>query len=300
MQVYEVGSGQVINREKSSILFSTNTPRQKKNDVMQVLGLQVESSDGKYLGLPMYVGRSKAKCFAYLKDKILARIQGWKERFLSKAGKEILIKAVAQAIPTYAMACFDLTKGLCEEISDMICRFWWAQQEDERKTHWVSNRKLHLPKENGGFGFRDLYSFNIAMLARQGWRLLQNPESLCARVLQAKYFPSSSILDAQPVSGMSYIWRSILKGMNVVKEGMIWRVGSGENIKIWEDPWVPANPSRKLSTTQGAHLLTRVAELIDPVTNSWDIDLVNQTFSAADAANILIIPLCDQQEDFIA
>lgn len=88
--------------------------------------------------------------------------------------------------------------------------------------------------------------------------------------------------------------------MNIVKEGMIWRVGSGENIKIWEDPWVPANLSRKPNTAQGAHLLTRVAELIDPVTNSWDLDLVNQTFSAADAANILKIPLCEQQEDFIA
>jgi len=55
------------------------------------------------------------------------KIQGWNENFLSWAGKEILIKAVAQAIPTFAMGCLDLSKGLCDQISTMICRFWWNQ-----------------------------------------------------------------------------------------------------------------------------------------------------------------------------
>ena len=76
--------------------------------------------------------------FSYLKDKVWKRIQGWKEKLLSRAGKEILIKAVAQAIPTYAMSCFDLTKSLCDDISAMICWFWWAQQENEKKMHWLS------------------------------------------------------------------------------------------------------------------------------------------------------------------
>jgi hypothetical protein len=65
--------------------------------------------------------------FAYLKDKIWRRIQGWKERMLSKMGKDILIKAIAQAIPTFAMSYFDLTKTMCDQMSSMICRFWWAQ-----------------------------------------------------------------------------------------------------------------------------------------------------------------------------
>jgi hypothetical protein len=50
-------------------------------------------------------------------------LQGWKEKLLSKVGKEILIKVVAQAIPTYAMSCFDLTKTLCDDIGTMIGRF---------------------------------------------------------------------------------------------------------------------------------------------------------------------------------
>lgn len=57
---------------------------------------------------------------------------------MSKAGKDILIEVVAQAIPSYAMSYFDLTKSLCDDISKMICRFWWAQQEDGNKMHWLS------------------------------------------------------------------------------------------------------------------------------------------------------------------
>jgi hypothetical protein len=77
----------------------------------------------RYLGLPVHVGKSKSGVFSYLKDHIRTRIQRWKEKFLSWAGKEILIKEVAQAIPTYAMGCFDITKSLCDQICSMICHF---------------------------------------------------------------------------------------------------------------------------------------------------------------------------------
>lgn len=91
----------------------------------------------KYLGLPVHVGRSKLRgTFAYLKDRIWKRIQGWKGKMLPWAGKEVLIKAVAQAIPTIAMGCFKLTKGLCGQISSMIC--WWDQQDGKHKIHLLS------------------------------------------------------------------------------------------------------------------------------------------------------------------
>lgn len=80
-------------------------------------------------------------------------------------GKEIIVRSMAQAIPAYAMGCFDLTKGLCEELSNMICKYWWSQQQDEKKMHWVGWEKKKLPKEEGGLGFRQ-YSFNLVMLAR--------------------------------------------------------------------------------------------------------------------------------------
>jgi hypothetical protein len=130
------------------------------------LNITTKARTEKYLGLPIYMGRSKSKTFAYLKDRVWKRIQGWKEKLLSKAGKEILIKAVAQAIPSYAMSCFDLTKTLCDEIGAMICRYWWSQQDNENKMHWLSWDTMCQTKDKGGLGFRDLHLFNLAMLAR--------------------------------------------------------------------------------------------------------------------------------------
>lgn len=85
-----------------------------------ILHITSEGLTSKYLGVPSYVGKSKARTFDYVKDRMWKKIQGWKEKLLSKPGKEILIKAVAQAIPVYSMACFDLTKSVCEELSTMI------------------------------------------------------------------------------------------------------------------------------------------------------------------------------------
>jgi hypothetical protein len=240
------------------------------------------------------------KAFAYLKDRIWKRFQGWKERLLLKMGKDILIKACAQAIPTFAMSCFDLTKSLCDDMSAMICRFWWAQQENENKTHWLSWEMLTKSKKEGGLGFRDLYGFNLAMLAKQGWRMPHNPESLCAQVLKAKYFPNTSILEAVVAPGISYTWRSILKGVNLLKEGIVWRVGDGSSINIWTDPWLNRDDARYPITPRGQCVLTKVQELINPVDGQWDEELVRQTFMEIDVQTILAIPLREEFEDCVA
>jgi len=157
---------------------------------------------------------------------------------LSSAGKDVLIKAVAQAIPTYAMSCFDLTKSLCDDIGRMVCRFWWAQQENENKMHWISWEWLCSRKKKGGMGYRDLHLFNLAMLAQQGWRLIVELDSLCAQVLRAKYYPNGDLLGVKEKSGISYSWRSLICGLKALNDGLIWQVGDGTNINIWTDPWI--------------------------------------------------------------
>lgn len=69
----------------------------------------------------------------------------------------------------------------------------------------------------GGLGFRDLHLFNPAMLGRQGWRLIQNSDSMCAQLLKPKYFPNGHLLKAKTKYGISYSWRSILNGVAALK-----------------------------------------------------------------------------------
>jgi hypothetical protein len=164
------------------------------------------------------------------------------------------------------MACFDITKELCYQIS--MSQYWWSNQDEENKMHWISWDKMVKPKGQEGLGFRDIHTFNLAMLAKQGWRLIQNPDLLCACVLRA--IPSGSLWDARNTIGISYTWRSILKGMQVLKEGVIWRVGNGRGIKISTDPWLPRSWTKRPITPLGRNLLGTVDELIDPTTSKWD------------------------------
>ena len=77
----------------------------------------------KYLGLPSLVGKNKKDSFNYIKERVWRKLQGWEEQLRSQVGREILIKAVVEAIPTYTMNCFKLPLGLCDEIKDLIRRF---------------------------------------------------------------------------------------------------------------------------------------------------------------------------------
>jgi hypothetical protein len=104
----------MINKDKSAIMFSLNTGDIDRGLVMIVLNIQKQTMNDRYLGMPVHVGQCRKKVFEYLKERIWRKIQGWKEKTLSWAGKEVLIKAVAQAIPTFVMGCFDLTKDMCD------------------------------------------------------------------------------------------------------------------------------------------------------------------------------------------
>ena len=126
-------------------------------------------------------------------------------------------------------------------------------------------------------------------------------DSLCPRVLKAKYFPNGSLLEATLKSGASFTWQSIMKGLETFKLGYIWRIGTGENVHIWRDPWIPASPDRKVITARGHTILSTVDELIDPNTNTWDEDLIRSIFNPVDTRRILQIPLSyDTFDDFIA
>ena len=105
------------------MFFSKNTLNQIRLEISEALDSMMEAHSGKYLGLPMTIGRSKNQVFGYLKSKINSKIQGWKQKTLNQGGKEVLIKLVLMVMPTYIMTCFKLPKGLCKEISARITRF---------------------------------------------------------------------------------------------------------------------------------------------------------------------------------
>ena len=130
-----------------------------------MLNAQIVTNFEKYLGLPMVGGKNKVNTFKELRERIAKRVIGWKEKTISKAGREVLIKSIAQVISTYSMSLFKLPKNLCNDINSIIAKYWWGQMSDEKKVHWINWKRLCDPKKKGGMGFRDIYAFNLAMMS---------------------------------------------------------------------------------------------------------------------------------------
>ncbi|XP_073014549.1 uncharacterized mitochondrial protein AtMg00310-like [Primulina eburnea] len=132
---------------------------------------------------------------------------------ISAGGREVIIKAVAYAIPAYTMSVFRLPDVLCKQIQTMITDYCWGELKQEKRIHLKKWSLLCLSKLNGGAVWcRDLNNFNQAVSAKQAWRVLSHPDTLVARIFKAKYFHSSKFLDASRGHNSSFAWKSVLWG----------------------------------------------------------------------------------------
>lgn len=158
------------------------------------------------------------------------------------------------------------------------------------KIHWISQKRLCLPKCFEGLGFQDLELFNRALLAEQCWRILSDPASLLACVLKYKYFLNCDFLDANEGGSTSFIWRSLVWERDLERFGLRWRVGTGENIHTYSDKQVPNGDSFHVQSRSTLPLDIQVSELCMS-SGSWDRGKILAHFGEDDVTFILNIPL---------
>uniref|UniRef100_A0A803P370 Reverse transcriptase n=1 Tax=Cannabis sativa TaxID=3483 RepID=A0A803P370_CANSA len=188
------------NYERLQLLTGCRVARgDPTGEYCNLMRLNEASEDSFYLGLPCIMGRNKNAILGFLTEKMKKKIFSWENKFLSKAGKEVLIKYVAQALPSYAMSVFLLTKEICSSHEGLMAKFWWKAQSNtsHKGISWVSWRRLCQHKHAGGLGFRDLRQYNISFLGKQGWRLLTKEDSLIGRIYKARYYPTGSYITAE-------------------------------------------------------------------------------------------------------
>jgi hypothetical protein len=129
LDIYASSTGQLINPSKCSILFGQACPDARRVEVKSTLNVVQETFETKYLGLPTPEGRMGKDKFESLQAKLAKCLMEWDDNHKSQAAKEVLIKAIAQAIPVYVMSVFKLPFGLCDELTKMIWRYWWGAEK---------------------------------------------------------------------------------------------------------------------------------------------------------------------------
>jgi hypothetical protein len=139
------------------------------------------------------------------------------------------------------------------------------------KARWLAWDRMTYPKALGGMRFRDLHSFNLAMIAKQEWNIMTKPHILVGKLYKARYFSKSSFFDSQIGHNPSYAWRGIWKARHILMNGCRWTIGSATNINVMSDPWLRGKEGAwiKSPQAQGAFNIT-VNDLMLSNAKMWD------------------------------
>ncbi|XP_018458646.1 uncharacterized mitochondrial protein AtMg00310-like [Raphanus sativus] len=229
------------------------------------------------------------------------RLDGWYFRKWSQAGKEVFLKSKAASLPVFAMSCFRLPKTVISKLSSIMSNFWWSSDEGAKKIHWIAWEWMCLLKSFGGMGFKDLESFNQALLAKQGWRLVNQPESLLARFLKSRYFPHENFLSAIMGTRPSFAWRSLLYGRELLSQRLKQEIGNGKDTKVWLDKWIDdpqegLRPPWRKNHSFDVNLM--VSSLINPDLRRWNLSTLQEIFVPGDIELILKRQPVVGREDF--
>lgn len=166
MERYFLASGQLVNLEKSCVFFTKNTPKTLKDDCCLALGIITFDSPGKYLGLPILWGRFKCEALAFDRDRVKDKVL-WLMQF------QLILCLVSGFL-----------RKLAGNLIALSQIFGGGQPKNEGKIHWASWDKLMKPKDVGGLGFKDFMNSNLALLAKQAWRILNNSNDLWVKILK--------------------------------------------------------------------------------------------------------------------
>ncbi|OMO51807.1 reverse transcriptase [Corchorus capsularis] len=233
--------------------------------------------------------------FRELVDKVSNRLNGWKCKFLSLAGRATLVSSVTSSIPTYSMLTTKIPQGVIAKLDCLNRRFLWGGSEDRRTINLVRWEEVCKPKIFGGLGLRSMEFHNRVLLQKTAWRFLMEPDSLWVRLLKSKYAIPDDVVSfvktnvSKPL--WSYSWRGLFGALSELIRGLKWRIDSGSNVCFWTDVWLEKPIVTSFAVVPPyVNNEARVSDFIDG-DGQWNSDLIFAQLPLDTAMQVIGYPL---------
>jgi len=295
-------SGQLINFHKSSLIFSKNTCSTDKQLVAGIFNISHSSALGKYLGCSIFMGRPRADHFQNLLAKAVTKLDSWKAKCFSKAGRVVLIQSHLEGLPSHTMQCFQLPASVSDKLDRINREFFWKNSSSRKGIPLIAWDKICYPKKFGGLGLRKTAAVNLAFLAKLAWKFLTTPGNLWVQMISAKYGNPDRFFTCKTRQSDSWVWKCILRLRPFIKQGLRWKLGNGKSINFWTDAWcLDVSLENKLgldlSTLPDANC--KVCDFITPG-KQWDTAKLTQALppDLVQAVQGIPIPVTDIPDSF--
>ncbi|KAF7806699.1 ribonuclease H [Senna tora] len=276
-------SGLIMNLDKTEIKFSPNTPRRFQKLLSETLQCRVTDKFSKYLGAKIDNSAHDKVQFQMIYANLQEKLQSWKGKLLSKAGRLTLIKSVLTSMSLCHLNYYKLTKAEAMKCDSILAHFFWGSDRQRNKPHMLNWEAICKPMNLGGLGVKSFSEFNQALLAKQFWRILVHQNTLLSVIMKAKYATSESPVGFKCPRTASKQWKDIFSAKDVVLNHIKWQVGTGHSIPLNSAHW--PTPTNNVENQPN-----RVSDLID-TTCRWNRELVCQLYDAETAGMILKTPI---------
>ncbi|XP_056692909.1 uncharacterized protein [Spinacia oleracea] len=283
-------SGEMINYDKSAVMFSPNTPTTFKHIMRKILGTPSTEKLGKYLGCNVEIDGRSSQVFHQLVEKVQRKITSWKNLALSQAGRLLLTNGILAALCANVLSVFLAPTLVKKKIDSILCRYWWKGSSETKGICWRKRSLLEIPKERGGVGLRSVLRFNTALLVKYAHRIHNNNELLISKVYNAKYkgTPVEHGISGKQCNTASWGFKGLVRSVAKCREGFGKVIGRGNRIAIGDDNWLPSGKPSFKSELDAATLGTKkVEDLMIPGSRVWNSNLIWRSFDQESARAIL-------------
>ncbi|GJZ30686.1 hypothetical protein Tco_0575733 [Tanacetum coccineum] len=275
---FKNASGLVPSLPKSTAYFC-NVLNHVKLSILQILPFEEGKLPVKYLGVPLVSSRLMIRDCNELVDKVQIRIQDWKNKSLSIAGRLQLIHSILGSMHIYWASVFILPTRVLLNIEQLMRQFLWCHGSSGKGKSKVAWEIACLPKHEGGLGIRRLECFNSALMASHIWKLLTLKESLWVKWIHEYKLKGRNFWDFPMRGNMSWGWRKILKLRPIIRKFIWSKIGNGRNTSLWFDTWADFEPlaaqiSPRDIVRSGLSLQSKVQDVIHHGLWVWPQELL--------------------------